>query len=113
MDPLIFCGLCGVASAGVGYVVGSALFRSLWKIFNKDTAMKMEMREVDYLERISSKRAASFSKFEDDYYGESIKTLSDYRQWLREQEKKRKANEKFEKKSEKEEQGEERTAEAN
>ena len=37
----------------------------------------------------------SFSKFEDDYYGESIKNLSDYRQWLRTQQKKAKADKKF------------------
>ena len=42
MDPLIFCGLCGVASAGAGYVLGSAMFRSLWKFFNKDMAQKMQ-----------------------------------------------------------------------
>jgi hypothetical protein len=42
MDPLIFCGLCGVASAGVGYVVGSALFGSLWRLFNRDVSSKME-----------------------------------------------------------------------
>ena len=52
-------------------------------------------REKDFLERIQEKRFASFSKFEDDYYGESIKNLSDYRQWLRTQQKKAKASEKF------------------
>jgi len=65
-------------------------------------------READFLQRITANRAASFSKFEDDYYGESIKTLSDYRQWLREQQKKKKIDEKFQKSQE-----EEKTAETN
>ena len=41
MDPLIFCGLCGVVSAGVGFVAGSALFKSLWRVMNKDIGQKM------------------------------------------------------------------------
>lgn len=41
MDPIIFCGLCGVASAGVGFAAGTAAFKSLWKIWNKDLATKM------------------------------------------------------------------------
>ena len=54
-----------------------------------------QQREKDFLERIQNKRFASFSKFEDDYYGESIRNLSDYRQWLRTQQKKATADEKF------------------
>ena len=70
-------------------------------------------READFLERISSQRSLSFSKFEDDFYGESIKNLSDYRQWVREQQRKRKIEEKFEGKSQSEEdKSEQRTAEA-
>ena len=70
-------------------------------------------READFLQRISSHRASTFSKFEDDYYGESIKSLSDYRQWVREQQKKRRIEEKLEGKDESvKEKLEERTAEA-
>ena len=42
-------------------------------------------READFLARISKYRATTNSRYEDDYYGESVKTLSDYRQWLRRQ----------------------------
>ena len=55
-------------------------------------------REVDFLERIVSHRASSYSKFEDDFYGESIKTLSDYRQWVRKQHEKKKIQEKYDQK---------------
>ena len=55
-------------------------------------------READFLERITARRASSYNKFEDDYYGENIKNLSDYRQWLREQQKKQKIAEKYDSK---------------
>ena len=57
-------------------------------------------RQGDFLERIASRRASSYSKFEDDYYGENIKNVSDYRQWLREQQKKQKMAEKYDSKEE-------------
>lgn len=47
---------------------------------------------------MAARRASSYSKFEDDYYGESIKTVSDYRQWLREQQKKQTMMEKYDSK---------------
>ncbi len=31
------------------------------------------------------------NKFEDDYYGDKIRTLSDYRQWVRKQHKRKEA----------------------
>lgn len=55
-------------------------------------------READFLERVTARRASSNSKFEDDYYGESIKNVSDYRQWLREQQKKQNITEKYDNK---------------
>lgn len=98
MDPIIFCGLCGVASAGVGFAAGTAAFKAIWNILNKDLASKLQEREADFLERVAARRASSYSKFEDDYYGESIKTVSDYRQWLREQQKKQTMMEKYDSK---------------
>ena len=55
-------------------------------------------READFLERIASRRASTYSKFEDDYYGENIKNVSDYRQWLREQQKKQRIGDKYDSK---------------
>ena len=57
-------------------------------------------READFLERITSRRASTYSKFEDDYYGENIKNVSDYRQWLREQQKKQRIADKYDSKEE-------------
>jgi len=42
MDPMIFCGLCGVASAGVGFVAGTAVFKSVWRIWNKTVAQNLQ-----------------------------------------------------------------------
>lgn len=52
-------------------------------------------RETDFLQRLEKHRTDAFSKFEDDFYGESIKTLSDYRQWVRQMQRKKRDEEKF------------------
>ena len=39
---MIFCGLLGVASAGVGFVAGTAAFKSLWRVWNKDVAQNLQ-----------------------------------------------------------------------
>ena len=46
-------------------------------------------REKDFLDRLNHHRFSEFQKFEDDYYGDKIATLSDYRQWVRQQDKKK------------------------
>ena len=42
MDPMIFCGLLGVASAGVRFAAGSAMFKSVWRVWNKDRAQNLQ-----------------------------------------------------------------------
>ena len=44
-------------------------------------------RENDFLERIQKYRFSDVSRYDDDYYAEKVKTLSDYRQWVRQQQK--------------------------
>lgn len=105
MDPMIFCGLLGVASAGVGFAAGSAMFKSVWRVWNKEMAQNLQEREADFLGRIASQRASTYSKFEDDYYGENIKNVSDYRQWLREQQKKQRIGDKYDRKEHSKSQG--------
>ena len=60
-------------------------------------------RDEDFLQRIQKFRFSEFSRYEDDYYGDKIMTLSDYRQWIRQQQRKKESAEKFarESKSEK------------
>ena len=42
-------------------------------------------RDNDFKLRIAKHRFEGDSRFEDDYYGDKIKNLSDYRQWIRTQ----------------------------
>ena len=42
MDPMIFCGLLGVASAGVGFAAGSAMFKSVWRVWNEEMAQNLQ-----------------------------------------------------------------------
>ncbi|XP_046852712.1 presequence translocated-associated motor subunit PAM17, mitochondrial-like [Xenia sp. Carnegie-2017] len=95
LDPLVFCTICGVASSAAGYMIGCTLYGVVWQWMNKDLAQKLLERETDFLQRLEKHRTDAFSKFEDDFYGESIKTLSDYRQWVRQMQRKKRDEEKF------------------
>jgi import inner membrane translocase subunit TIM23 len=44
-------------------------------------------RENDFLGRIQKYRFSDVSRYDDDYYADKVMTLSDYRQWVRQQQK--------------------------
>lgn len=44
-------------------------------------------RENDFLKRIQKYRFSDVSRYDDDYYADKVMTLSDYRQWVRQQQK--------------------------
>ncbi|EDV24376.1 uncharacterized protein TRIADDRAFT_56126 [Trichoplax adhaerens] len=91
MDPIIFCASAGVLASLCTFVGGSSLYRFFWKISNRELAKNIDEREKDFLQRIEANRVSrsyGTSKYEDDYYGDTIVTLSDYRQWLRKQQQK-------------------------
>lgn len=46
-------------------------------------------RDKDFLQRLQKYRYSGVNKYEDDYYGDKVMTLSDYRQWVRQQQKRR------------------------
>eukprot|EP00118_Oscarella_pearsei_P003658 m.15231 g.15231 ORF g.15231 m.15231 type:complete len:216 (+) comp26251_c0_seq1:23-670(+) len=102
MDPLMIASLSGIAAGGVSYLIGGFIYEKSWHLFNKDLATKMNQRNADFLSRIQAHRSSDFSKFEDDYYGESIRSLSDYRQWIRTQQRKKKDAEKSQQQKEEE-----------
>lgn len=95
LDPLMFCGISGVVAGGVSYFVGTNTYKFFWKTRNKEESQNFNERDADFLQRLERYRFQGDSKFEDDYYGESIKTLSDYRQWVRAHQKKRETSDKF------------------
>jgi len=95
LDPVMFTGLTGCVSGLAGYVLGVNLFKFFWGVLNKESAQNLHARDTDFLNRLEKYRFQEDSKFEDDYYGESIKTLSDYRQWVRTHQQKKTTSEKF------------------
>ena len=50
-------------------------------------------RDADFLSRLQRHRyvGTDQNKYEDDYYADKVLTLSDYRQWVRQQQRKREA----------------------
>jgi import inner membrane translocase subunit TIM23 len=101
MDPIVFAAVCGAVSGLVGYVVGGALFNTMWKIFFPRKAKQVQMRDVDFTARLHRHRYGGLdqNKYDDDYYGDKVSSLSDYRQWIRQQQRKRETMEKLNKMS--------------
>ena len=116
MDPIVFSALCGIGSGIIGYMVGGALFTATWKILFKQQAKDLDKVQSkhtpsytacthlpspttykhthtqmnnNFLNRIQGKRFSGVSKYEDDYYADKVLTLSDYRQWVRQQQKRK------------------------
>lgn len=51
--------------------------------------IRLLQREDDFLKRLQKYRFTNINKFDDDYYGDKVKTLADYRQWVRQQQRKK------------------------
>ncbi len=101
--------LCGVVSGAMGYIAGGAIFRTTWKMVSRDMFRELEwvcvtfdplnisfyylvcklQRDEDFLKRLQKPRFSEVNKYDDDYYGDKILTLSDYRQWIRQQQKRK------------------------
>lgn len=96
LDPLLFTGISGTIAAGFGYFIGVAVYKIVWRKWNKDRWSDLDARDRDFLQRLDKYRFGADSKFEDDYYGESIKNLSDYRQWIRTHQRRKENHEKYE-----------------
>lgn len=95
MDPIVLAAVCGVGSGAVGFILGGAIFNATWKLLARNKARQLQERDEDFLQRIQKHRFSAFNRYEDDYYGDKVVTLSDYRQWIRLQQKKRENAAKF------------------
>ncbi|CAJ0764746.1 9169_t:CDS:2 [Entrophospora sp. SA101] len=77
--------LCTVSSLILGPIIGS----SIWKLFHSKEVKLIEEKDKDFYEHIKKNRAdASLHSLRNpapDYYGEKIKSVTDYRKWLRKQ----------------------------
>ncbi|CAG8437922.1 16803_t:CDS:2 [Acaulospora morrowiae] len=78
----VFCGITGLL---IGPVVGS----SLWRLFHREEVRLMEQRDREFYEHVKKNRADpalhSLRNPAPDYYGEKVKSVEDYRKWLRKQ----------------------------
>ncbi|KAG9291004.1 hypothetical protein G9A89_012876 [Geosiphon pyriformis] len=88
-DPMVIYGasviLCGFAGFLIGPVIGS----SIWKLFHRKEVRLMEQRDREFYQHIKQNRADpslnSIRNPAPDYYGEKIKSVAEYRTWLRKQ----------------------------
>ncbi|RIA93697.1 mitochondrial import protein Pam17-domain-containing protein [Glomus cerebriforme] len=88
-DPLLIYGagtiLCGFTGLIIGPIIGS----SIWKLFHRKEVELMEQRDRDFYAHIKKNRADpslhSLRNPAPDYYGEKIRSVTDYRKWLRKQ----------------------------
>ena len=42
LDPIVFAGLCGAASAVVGYMLGGTIFNATWRILSREKARQFD-----------------------------------------------------------------------
>ncbi|KAF0421506.1 mitochondrial import protein Pam17 [Gigaspora margarita] len=88
-EPIIIYGIgtlvCGLSGLLIGPILGS----SLWKLFHQEEVRLMEQRDREFYEHIRKNRADpslhTLRNPAPDYYGEKIKSVADYRKWLRKQ----------------------------
>ncbi|CAG8489324.1 9963_t:CDS:2 [Diversispora eburnea] len=88
-EPFLIYGigtiLCGFTGLLVGPIVGS----SIWKLFHREEVKLMEQRDREFFEHVKKNRADpslhTLRNPAPDYYGEKIKSVQDYRKWLRKQ----------------------------
>ena len=81
---MMFATATTTVSGFAGFFVGTVLFRKLWRVFFKQHAAMLDARETDFRLRIAQHRRGGH-EFSHDYYGDKIKSLADYKQWLRDQ----------------------------
>jgi import inner membrane translocase subunit TIM23 len=91
LDPAIAytLGAMGVGIAGIA--VGIFAGGGLWSVVRGSAQTAMKQRERDFFSRIKANRAVpssqAVSNAAPDFYGEKIKSVKDYRKWLRSQRK--------------------------
>lgn len=90
MDPLLAVGIASLVGAGASYLGAQALYSFLWKAFNRSRADAFEQRRADFCRRIVRHRAnvppsPTELNLSLDFYGDRIRSVADYRSWLRKQ----------------------------
>lgn len=86
LDPLVFSGLCCSSIMVLSFFAGASCYTRVWRMLNRSLATQMDERASDYLQRLVRHRRAG-TRQSDDYYGDKVSSLSEYRRWLRDQKK--------------------------
>eukprot|EP00127_Corallochytrium_limacisporum_P007399 Clim_evm2s251 gene=Clim_evmTU2s251 len=87
MDPLFVCVLGSMAFSGVAAMLGSGAYGILWNVIRGQKAKSMAAWEDVYVDHVEKNRAPEQIRMSDDYYGDTVTTLKEYRKWLRAQRK--------------------------
>ncbi|KAF8624109.1 hypothetical protein AX15_006020 [Amanita polypyramis BW_CC] len=89
IDPFFFYGICTVACAGLGWLVGPSIGTAIWRTTHRRLVSLIDARDREFYARIAKNRVDASLQTPTqpvpDYYGEKIGSLHQYRQWLRDQ----------------------------
>lgn len=90
MDPLVIVGLTTLLGSVGSYFSGVAISGFAWRKFRPNLAEQLNTKQKDFYSRISKHRAnvppnPTQMNFSFDYYGEKVRSVQDYRTWLRRQ----------------------------
>ncbi|KAF7308760.1 hypothetical protein MKEN_01075100 [Mycena kentingensis (nom. inval.)] len=95
-DPMMVYGICVLLCAGAGWVVAPSIGSTAWRMLNRESISYMDALDREFFKHVAKNRVdatlQSATHPIPDYYGESVGSLSQYRQWIRDQNKYRKKN---------------------
>jgi len=89
MDPVIIYGAATFGCMGLGWLLGPFLGGNLWRLSHRKALKSIEARDREFYHHVVNNRvdAALQSPVAPvpDYYGEKVGSLTQYRHWLRDQ----------------------------
>ncbi|KAI9594398.1 mitochondrial import protein Pam17-domain-containing protein [Syncephalis fuscata] len=89
MDPFLMYGLGAFACGIIGFLLGPVVASTTWRMSNRRLAGTIDEMDRELYRHIVKYRSdPSLSSVRNpvpDYYGEKIRSLRDYRRWLRRQ----------------------------
>lgn len=104
MDPMVIVGLASVAGSVASYFVGATLTGAVWRRLRSPASAQLDQvrrlsvrsdcgclqKQKDFYARITRYRAnvppnPTQMNFSFDFYGEKVRSVHDYRSWLRRQ----------------------------
>ncbi|KAF3916809.1 hypothetical protein ABW20_dc0108868 [Dactylellina cionopaga] len=99
LDPLMALGVGLIASGATGWLIGPVAGTQAFKFMNRRWLPEITKKEKEFFHHIKKNRVdpsfQSLSNPVPDYYGEKIGSLSQYRQWLKDQRAYNRKREKF------------------